>query len=364
MSLLNKKYRDPVTNQLLSYSTGGSSSNCPTDSTPTFAETNDDNNKEQSSNSEEVESNNFEIGTCVVCDLPRTEWFKVAKQLPTRAFLDGNLDVRLTLDWYFNAIEKGIQTIYQQEGTTKDINICIIGHSIGGWVARAYLGGMACTSTSLHRAVLESCSSFITLGTPHIVSPSALVDQTRGLLNAIESEPSCAVSELIDTNRIQVTCVSSNGIEAITTSTNLLRNVFDLEKIIASSSYLPLLGVERYLQQTTTTTISAMNQTENESNETIVTIYSPREQEQPSSNTPVVGDGIVPIDLAFLPFPATRVVLNTCTITKLPIRHAHVLPTPWNLLAPYDPSISLSYEQYPSYVSSIGVVQQWYRYIQ
>ena len=79
------------------------------------------------------------IGTTVVAPLSRTDWIKVAKALPTPAFFDSRLPVHSTLDWYFNAIEQGISQILAKDGP--DTNICIIGHSIGGWVARAYLGG-------------------------------------------------------------------------------------------------------------------------------------------------------------------------------------------------------------------------------
>ena len=82
-----------------------------------------------------------EIGTCRVAPLPRTEWIKVARQLPTRKFLEAKLDAKTTLGWYFEAIEKALAEIYAEEGS--DTNVCMIGHSIGGWVARGYLGGLA-----------------------------------------------------------------------------------------------------------------------------------------------------------------------------------------------------------------------------
>ena len=82
-----------------------------------------------------------EIGMCRVAPLPRTEWIKVARSLPTRSFLEAKLPVHSTLSWYFDAMESALSEIYASEGT--DVNICIIGHSIGGWVARAYLGGLS-----------------------------------------------------------------------------------------------------------------------------------------------------------------------------------------------------------------------------
>jgi len=75
-----------------------------------------------------------------VAPLPRTEWIKVAKQLPTKDFIDANLSVKRTLDWYFDAIEEGLAELFTDG---EDIEICMLGHSIGGWVARAYLGGLS-----------------------------------------------------------------------------------------------------------------------------------------------------------------------------------------------------------------------------
>lgn len=82
-----------------------------------------------------------EIGTCRVAPLPRTEWIKVARNLPTRSFLEAKLPVHSTLSWYFEAMETALSEIYAAEGP--NVNVCIIGHSIGGWVARAYLGGLS-----------------------------------------------------------------------------------------------------------------------------------------------------------------------------------------------------------------------------
>lgn len=87
------------------------------------------------------EDHDFILGTTLVAPLQRTDWIKVAKQVPTRAFWDATLPVHRTLEWYFDAMEQGIATILQKEGP--NAHICLIGHSIGGWVGRAYLGGLS-----------------------------------------------------------------------------------------------------------------------------------------------------------------------------------------------------------------------------
>lgn len=76
-----------------------------------------------------------------VVPLSRRDWIKVSKQLPTQDFIDAKLRVHKTLDWYFDAIEEGLSAIV--DAADEIDGICIVGHSIGGWVARAYLGGLA-----------------------------------------------------------------------------------------------------------------------------------------------------------------------------------------------------------------------------
>lgn len=87
------------------------------------------------------ELGNDRIRSCRVAPLPRTEWIKVAKSLPTMDYINAELSVFQTLDWYFVAIETSLTEIFAQDG--KDAEICFIGHSIGGWVARAYIGGLS-----------------------------------------------------------------------------------------------------------------------------------------------------------------------------------------------------------------------------
>jgi hypothetical protein len=251
------------------------------------------------------------IGSFRVAPLPRTEWIKVARQLPTKAFLDGCLPVAKTLGWYFDAMDRAVAEIVAEEGSSA--RICIIGHSIGGWVARAYLGGLAQSSTAVHRIAVEQVSSLVTLGTPHISTEDALVDQTRGLLRAIAEAPSCEAQALVDRG-IDITCVGSDALGGKLLTTNV-------EELVAVASYLPLLG-----------------------------------------RLGGLGDGIVPVDLAFMASPARRVIVNTCQISKQPVRHAHILPIPWNLWDGYAPSIKLSEETYPSYTSP-GVLSQWAQFI-
>ena len=192
------------------------------------------------------------------------------------------------------------------------MNVSIIGHSIGGWVARAYLGGLSGSSTSVYRLTQQRTTSFITLGTPHSSPPTAFVDQTRGLLKSVESSPSCSAESLVNRG-IDVTCVGSSCIEGSLLS-------IDTEELVAASSYIPLLGKLEKKK----------------------------------------GDGIVPTDIAFMDTPARRIEISECREgTK--VRHAHVFPTPWNLIDGYAASLPLPDDF--TWYGSDSVIDMWSEFV-
>lgn len=250
------------------------------------------------------------LGACRVTPLPRTEWIKVAKSLPTKDYFDGTLKNHKTLSWYFDAMETALSEIFEQEGT--DAKVCIIGHSIGGWVARAFLGGLSESSSPIATLAQKRVTSFITLGTPHSSPDGALVDQTRGLLKEVENTIACSSGSL-QNRGIAVTCVGSASLKGDFFTTNV-------EEFVAASSYFPLLG---------------------------------------RLDDSIRGDGIIPTELAFLPPPARSVQLDTCPGTGDLVRHAHVLPTPWNLWDGSAPSIPLPFTWY----GSESVIGEWAKYV-
>ena len=278
-----------------------------------------------------TDNNNMNIGTCRVAPLPRTEWIKVAKKLPSLEFIQAKLPVESTLDWYFNALETAIGDILQEQGP--DAEICLVGHSIGGWVARAYLGGLSQSSTSLFRTA--RITSLVTLGTPHASPETALVDQTRGLLQVVDETPACS-AEALHQRGIQVTCVASKAIAGKFLTANV-------EEFVAAASYFPLTG-KLYDEPS--------NPTSGDDDES--------SSRSGGSRQPLVGDGIVPLELATLGAPARTVVLDQCPATMQDIRHAHVLPTPWNLWQGGAPSVVLPVASY----FSPEVVPLWTPYIQ
>lgn len=283
-------------------------------------------------NADDGEGTTTEVVATRVAPLPRTEWIKVARQLPTLDFLNANLSARTTLGWYFDAMEIAFSELFAEAtsssssssrggggggggGGTDDVEICVIGHSIGGWVARAYLGGLSGSSTAVYRLSKARVSSLITLGTPHVSPDTALVDQTRGLLREVSNHPGCASSSLSMDGTVDITCVCSSGVPGRLATG-------ELEELIAATSYLPLLG---------------------------------------RIGSDVRGDGIVPVELAFMEHPARSVVIDACSDTGKSVRHAHVLPTPWNLIDGYAPSWKLPEDIL--WYGSPGVLGQWLKYV-
>lgn len=151
---------------------------------------------------------------------------------------------------------------------------------------------------------------------------TALVDQTRGLLAEVAATQACSSHALVVDRKMKVTCVCSSGLAGKFLSSNV-------EEVVAASSYLPLLGWNTMQDET-------------------------------------LGDGIVPLDLAFMEAPAGRVVLEKCRQTGRKVRHSHVLPTPWNLWDPSAPSIRLDSFDDGSAASYLSreVVQEWAQHIQ
>lgn len=112
-----------------------------------------------------------------------------------------------------------------------------------------------------------------------------------------------------------MTCVGSKGVDGLFLTTNV-------EELVAASSYLPLLG---------------------------------------RLGDDVKGDGIVPMDLAFMEEPARTIEVAECEITGAAVRHAHVVPIPWNLWDGYAPSIALPDDF--TWYGSPGVLPQWAKYV-
>ncbi|KAG5191750.1 hypothetical protein JKP88DRAFT_295255 [Tribonema minus] len=158
--------------------------------------------------------------------LQRVGW--ILGLLPSALTLDyfkGTLQPSKTLKFYYDAIDKGLESLKAQH---PDEPFHLVGHSIGGWVARGWLSERA--SAADRARVL----SLTTLGTPNREpppdSPLAKVDQTRGLLKFInENFPAGSVPG------VKYTSVVGTGTLARFPS-------LDVQEMLAAISYLPLGG--------------------------------------------------------------------------------------------------------------------------
>lgn len=108
--------------------------------------------------------------------------------------------------------------------------IQLVGHSIGGWITRAYLGQISDAKRS------ESFSALATLGTPHTPPPEGFfrnIDQTRGLLAFVEDRYPGAFHDelkyLTVGSTAQAGALPGNGAGLLAGS-------------LAFASYLPLCG--------------------------------------------------------------------------------------------------------------------------
>ena len=87
---------------------------------------------------------------------------------------------QVALPFYYEAIEEGARALRRDYPGRR---VQLVAHSIGGWIARAYLGQLS------DEAREADFSALITLGTPHAPPPDGVfrtLDQTRGLLAFVE----------------------------------------------------------------------------------------------------------------------------------------------------------------------------------
>lgn len=182
-----------------------------------------------------------------VAPLSRFDWLRIIPSTFTLEFFTAQLRPKKTLGFFYEALDKAIASVEADFGP--DVRISFLGHSIGGWVARSYIGEVMGEESARARVC-----SLVTLGTPHNAPPEdsfvAAVDQTRGLLTYINSKfPSGKPLE-----SSVVTCVAGKGTRSPDSLGALVdgaaEKVWDsdvsrsalLEEIVSLVSYLPLSG--------------------------------------------------------------------------------------------------------------------------
>ena len=156
-----------------------------------------------------------------VAKMSALDWLSITKSAFSAAYWKGELEPSEALGFYMDAIDGAVRRLGDDEEFT------ILSHSIGGWVARAWLGEVA------EESVRARCKCYVSLGTPHAAPPEdsivSKVDQTRGLLKYVNDRWPGAFWE-----DIKYTCVASTGVSG--------KLEFKLDSLLAYASYFALIG--------------------------------------------------------------------------------------------------------------------------
>lgn len=146
----------------------------------------------------------------------------------SRHYLTGDLKPSETLKFYFKKVDRAIERSLLENAGGGEVEFVLVGHSIGGWVARAWLSGWA------NAAVKARVITLVTLGSPHNPPPVGSLfekfDQTRGLLKFINQNYPGAYEE-----HVRYGSVIGGQISGAFPS-------LDAEKTLAFGSYLALAG--------------------------------------------------------------------------------------------------------------------------
>jgi hypothetical protein len=118
-----------------------------------------------------------------VTPLSRLDWpVGLIPSFFSKEYLEGKLTPR-TLEFYFKKVDGAVSRALAEN---PEAEIVLLGHSIGGWVARAWLSEWASSD------VKSRVKKLLTLGSPHnppqAESAASRVDQTRGLLTYINEK--------------------------------------------------------------------------------------------------------------------------------------------------------------------------------
>lgn len=116
-----------------------------------------------------------------VVPIARSNWLNVARGLSDVSFLRGNAQPEgPAFAWYIKSakstVEKAIAVRKAEQGDGGDARVVLIGHSAGGWLARALC------ATAGDDWVKRNVRGVVTLGAPHASPPSSVVDQTGGTI--------------------------------------------------------------------------------------------------------------------------------------------------------------------------------------
>lgn len=113
---------------------------------------------------------------CVdILPVDRPEWLKVFGGLLDSDFRSGIAPPDTAFGWYLDRVDQEVERISQTTGE----RVLLLGHSAGGWLARAALGR--------NPKLIDQTRALVTLGAPHTLDPQG-EDQTQGALRYVERQ--------------------------------------------------------------------------------------------------------------------------------------------------------------------------------
>jgi pimeloyl-ACP methyl ester carboxylesterase len=122
-----------------------------------------------------------------VVSVERKDWIKVGKMVFTTGYWTGNLNsTDPGYTWYLERVKETVEAA-QKSAPSDNQKVILVGHSAGGWLARAFIGQHQFKSNPLESdpdAPNEAIAALVTLGTPHSPPParSKVKDMTGGAL--------------------------------------------------------------------------------------------------------------------------------------------------------------------------------------
>ena len=126
-----------------------------------------------------------------VVQVDRTDWLRVAGGLLDADFRAGEAtpDGR-AFGWYLERTGEAVRKAKASAAAAGDADarVLLLGHSAGGWLARAALGDGTPESSLARITANEDVCGLVTLGTPHLPPPKGTEDSTRGVLRYVDAQ--------------------------------------------------------------------------------------------------------------------------------------------------------------------------------
>jgi len=141
--------------------------------------------------------------SCFTAPLRLLDWpIGLAPTFFSKDYVEAKLKPSKALRFYFERVDEAVQSALSK---TPDTKLVILAHSIGGWLARAWLSEWCAPD------VKARVSKIVTLGSPHNPPPQGSrfekIDQTRGLLTHINDNYPGAFEQGVSYTSVIGTCV-------------------------------------------------------------------------------------------------------------------------------------------------------------